>query len=305
MKQTERLHFIIETLREGSQTIHELKQLIEERSAPISVRQIQRDLNEIDKFLPRDEKLISYRRNYLKYYKIEKNTDYNSIHKMDDAIIETNFYEQKLSKVDTEKLEIIKNAIEGSKSIIVSNLINDETGDNYNFTTTNISFIPLKIIYHRNSLYVGGYNNKKNIVQIFGINQLQNITLSKAYKNKTELSDVLQTELMARFGVSKNIDSHVYDIKIEMSSVLAGFIKNHFWHHSQKYTKRNNNLILNLKCGINREMLGWLFQWMYNIRVIEPPILKEYYEKTLHEIQKNVTSKYPLVYKNIFGEIED
>ena len=86
-------------------------------------------------------------------------------------------------------------------------------------------------------------NNNKNIVQIFGINQLQNITLSKAYKNKTELSDVLQTELMARFGVSKNIDSHVYDIKIEISSVLAEFIKNHFWHHSQKYTKRNNNLI--------------------------------------------------------------
>jgi predicted DNA-binding transcriptional regulator YafY len=305
MKQTDRIHFIIETLREGSQTIHELKQLIEERSAPISVRQIQRDLDEIDKFLFREEKLISYRRNYLKYYKIKKNTDYNSIHKMDDAIIETNFYEQKLSNGDTEKLEIIKNAIEGSKSIIISNLINDETGDNYNFTTTNISFIPLKIIYHRNSLYVGGYNNKKNIVQIFGINQLQNITLSKAYKNKTELSDVLQTELMARFGVSKNIDSHVYDIKIEISSVLAGFIKNHFWHHSQKYTKRNNNLILNLKCGINRELLGWLFQWMYNIRVIEPPILKEYYEKTLHEIQKNVTSKYPLVYKNIFGEIEN
>ena len=305
MKQTDRIHFIIETLREGSQTIHELKQLIEERSAPISVRQIQRDLNEIDKFLPREEKLISYRRNYLKYYKIKKNTDYNSIHKMDDAIIETNFYEQKLSNGDTEKLEIIKNAIEGSKSIIISNLINDETGDNYNFTTTNISFIPLKIIYHRNSLYVGGYNNNKNIVQIFGINQLQNITLSKAYKNKTELSDVLQTELMARFGVSKNIDTHVYDIKIEISNVLAGFMKNHFWHHSQKYTKRNNNLILNLKCGINREMLGWLFQWMYNIRVIEPPILKEYYEKTLHEIQKNVTSKYPLVYKNIFGEIEN
>lgn len=305
MKQTERLHFIIETLREGSQTIHELKQLIEERSAPISVRQIQRDLNEIDKFLPREEKLISYRRNYLKYYKIKKNTDYNSIHKMDDAIIETNFYEQKLSNGDTEKLEIIKNAIEGSKSIIISNLINDETGDNYNFTTTNISFIPLKIIYHRNSLYVGGYNNNKNIVQIFGINQLQNITLSKAYKNKTELSDVLQTELMARFGVSKNIDSHVYDIKIEISSVLAGFIKNHFWHHSQKYTKRNNNLILNLKCGINRELLGWLFQWMYNIRIIEPPILKQYYEKTLHEIQKNAASKYPLVYRNIFGEIEN
>ena len=64
---------------------------------------------------------------------------------MDDAIIETNFYEQKLSNGDTEKLEIIKNAIEGSKSIIISNLINDETGDNYNFTTTNISFILMDV----------------------------------------------------------------------------------------------------------------------------------------------------------------
>ncbi len=84
MKQTERLHFIIETLREGPQTIHDLKKNIEGQWSAISVRQIQRDLDEIDKFLFREEKLNSYRRNYLKYYKIEKNTDYNAIHKIDD-----------------------------------------------------------------------------------------------------------------------------------------------------------------------------------------------------------------------------
>lgn len=305
MKQTDRIQFIIEHLRANAHTIHDLKKLIEEKWSSISVRQIQRDLYEVDKFLFQDEKLHSSRKNYLKYYKIEKNADYNSIDKKDDFIFETNFYKQKLSNHDIENLEIIRNAIDGNKSIIISNLINDETGDNYSFTTTNISFIPLKIIHHRNSLYIGGYNNKKNIVQIFGINQLQNISISKTFKNKDEITNLLQTELMSRFGVSKNIDHHVYDIKIEMSNVLAGFMKNHFWHHSQKYTKRNNNLILNLKCGINRELLGWLFQWMYNIRIIEPQILKDYYEKTIFEIQKNTTSKYPLIYKNIFGEIEE
>ena len=41
-------------------------------------------------------------------------------------------------------------------------------------------------------------------------------------------------------------------------------------------------------------------QWMYNVRVIEPDILKTYYEKTIKEIQINNNSKLPLVYRNIF-----
>ena len=102
--------------------------------------------------------------------------------------------------------------------------------------------------------------------------------------------------------MSKNINSKTYSIKIEISSVLAGFIKSHNWHKSQKFYEKNGNTLMILNCGINREMLGWLFQWMYNIRVIEPMILKEYYEKTIKEIQNNSVSKIPLVYRNIFNE---
>lgn len=305
MKQTDRIQFIIKTLREDVQTIHDLKRLIDQKWGAISIRQIQRDLYEIEKFLSQNESLNSFRKNYLKYYKIEKNADCNSIDTKNDLIFETNFYKQMLSDFDNENLDIIRNAIDESRSIIISNLINDETGDNYNFTTTNISYVPLKIIHHRDTFYVGGFNDKKSMIQIFGINQLQNISISKNFKNKDQITNLLQDELNRRFGVSKNINNQVYHIKIEISSVLAGFMKAQFWHHSQKYKKVNGNLILSLKCGINREMLGWLFQWMYNIRIIEPPILKVYYEKTLHEIQKNVSSKYPLVYRNIFGEIDE
>ena len=61
---------------------------------------------------------------------------------------------------------------------------------------------------------------------------------------------------------------------------------------------------MHIECGINRELLGWLFQWMYNIRVVEPEILKLYYEKTLNEIQNNNKSKATLVYRNLFNDIE-
>jgi hypothetical protein len=61
-------------------------------------------------------------------------------------------------------------------------------------------------------------------------------------------------------------------------------------------------VILHLKCGINRELIGWLFQWLYNIRIIEPKILEDYYQKTIDEIQKNSISDKMLVYRNIFEE---
>lgn len=74
---------------------------------------------------------------------------------------------------------------------------------------------------------------------------------------------------------------------------MGEFITNHFWHPTQKFTKRNGNIIVHFTCGINREFIGWFFQWMYNVRIIEPKILKSYYDKTIFEIQKNNNSKVP------------
>lgn len=304
MKQTDRIRFIIDNLKINFFTIHDLKEKVEANFSSISIRQIQRDLLDIEKFLNEDEFINTFRHNYLKFYKIETKSAIKSDSINDDTIIKTNFYQQNLTNYNIENLELLKQAIKGFKSIIISNLINDETGDNYDFTSTNISFIPLKIIIHRNAYYVGGFNIKKKITQIFGINQLNKISISKAYNFQFDLHDRLHNQLNGRFGISKNIDSNIYDIKIEISSVLAGFIKNYYWHHSQKFTNRNNNLILHLKCGINRELIGWIFQWMYNVKIIEPLILKEYYQKTVNEIILNSTSKYPLIYKNLFVEIK-
>jgi predicted DNA-binding transcriptional regulator YafY len=303
MKQIDRLYFIIENLRVNPLTIHDLKKKIEVIYSTISLRQIQRDLIDVEKFLSKDESIKTFRRNYLKYYTIQKNNHDELINK-DDLVIQTNFYKQKLTDNHFEKYELIKIAIKQSKSIIITNLINDETGDNFDFTTAKISFIPLRIINHRNTFYVGGFNNKKKCIQIFGINQLEAVLISKNVKNQLELIDKFNKELEGRFGVTKNINTEIYNIKIEISAVLAEFIKSHYWHTSQKFSKKNGNTKMILNCGINRELMGWLFQWMYNIRIIEPKILKDYYERTIKEIQNNAITKNQLVCKNIFTDKE-
>jgi hypothetical protein len=65
--------------------------------------------------------------------------------------------------------------------------------------------------------------------------------------------------------------------------------------------KKNGNIIqMELTCGINRELIGCLFYWMYNCNVVEPQILKDLYIKTTDEIVKINQKNAPLLYKNLF-----
>jgi len=305
MKQLERLLFLIKVLKTKPCSTHELLAQLSKQNSNSSIRQLQRDFKDIALLLSDNETLKSYRKDKLKYFFIEiSKSDFKSINE-NKTYKNTNFYVQSKSKHIDFNLNAIENAIKESKSIVISEIKNDETGDNNNFETKNIFFQPIQILLHRDSYYVGGYNISKKCIQIFGINQIEKVALSNQYELFAERSKMFDIELNKRFGVSKNINEHTYKIVLEVSSVLAGFIKNHHWHATQKFSKKNGNTIMHLECGINRELLGWLFQWMYNIRVVEPEILKFYYEKTLNEIQNNKNSKATLVYRNLFNENEN
>lgn len=305
MKQLERLLFLIKALKEKPCTTHELFAQLSEQKCNISIRQLQRDFKDIALLLSDNYTLKSYRKDKLKYFFIEiSESDFKSANES-KTYKNTNFYVQSKSKNTNFNLNAIENAIKESKSIVISDIKNDETGDNNNFETKNIFFQPIQILIHRDSYYVGGYNIVKKCIQIFGINQIEKVTLSNQSELLAERSKMFDEELNKRFGVSKNINEHTYKIVLEFSSVLAAFMKNHHWHATQKFSKKNGNTLMFLECGINRELLGWLFQWMYNIRVVEPEILKFYYEKTLNEIQNSNNSKTTLVHRNLFNDNEN
>lgn len=300
MKQLERLLFLIESLKAKPCTTHELLAQLSEQNSNSSIRQLQRDFKDIALLLSNNETLKSFRKDKFKYFFIDiSENDFTSANE-NKIYINTNFYVQSKSKHIDFNLNTIENAIKESKSIVISDIINDQTGDNNDFETKNIFFQPIQILIHRDSYYVGGYNIVKKCVQIFGINQIEKVKLSSYCELFPDVVKLFNEELSNRFGVTKNIDSNTYTIVIEVSSVLAGFLKNNYWHHSQKFAKKNGNTIMYLKCGINRELMGWLFQWMYNIKIIEPPLLKEYYKAALNEIIFIDESKKSLVYKNIF-----
>ena len=269
----------------------------------ISIRQLQRDLQDIYPILNKNESLITSRNSKrIKYFFIKSNLRNNKKSTVKYSEIRaTNFFEAKLSALNKKIIKKLNYAIENNSSVLVSNLIYDSTGDNFSFSKSIISFKPIEIIFHRGTNYVAGYNIQKKVIQMFEINQIKNIELVEDNIKYNNLKEKLNQELVKRFGISKNINDDIYFIKLEFSSVTGNFIMNHFWHETQSFKVLKGKVIMTLYCGINRELMGWLFYWMYNVKIIEPKILKDYYKKTINEINKLNDDKQPLVYKNIFN----
>jgi predicted DNA-binding transcriptional regulator YafY len=297
---TNRLRLVYTTLKTRPFSLVELAALYETSGYLKSRRQIQRDLKEVELFFQEKESIKTFYVLKEKYFHIQSSliSVYTTIESL--ALHHTGFNIPKPKPIESSKLALLQEAISKNTMVLIRNLKNDETGDNLSFTSKKIKIIPVLISFHRNNYYVGGYHITQNRVVFYGVRQMEGITiLSEPYKTQ-DYYNLVSKELTSRFGITKNINSNIYTIQIEISSVLSEFIQNHTWHHSQQFEKKKGKTVLTLTCGINRELIGWLFQWMYNIKIIEPLILRDYYEKALFEITAVNQARKPLVYRNIF-----
>ncbi|HAT77433.1 MAG TPA: hypothetical protein DCS19_11555 [Flavobacterium sp.] len=348
LKQTERLKVIYDFLKHTAADASTILEHLKQKEAEISLRQLQRDLVEVEKvFLQPNEQLVAtvvgYRKKIWKISAVDgkKELTQESINLLylslltspnllkeqkklhfdlfqevlettlqqsnkailnedKQQLINTHFYEITKDVIFNQNIDDIIWAIIHKKHIQITELIDDYTVDNYVFKTNKIDFAPVFIVYHRGTFLVSGVENHQKEVVIYEIGQLKKIQILDKGYNYEVLSKKIKIEMANRFGITKNINNEVYNIKIEFTSVTGALVSKYFWHHSQHFEKKNGNQIMTMRCGINRELLGWIFQWMYNIRIIEPTVLLEYYDKTLDEMLANRKKTKALVYRNIF-----
>lgn len=297
----QRFQLLRQALLTNPMSLQEMIELYALHGVNRSLRQIQRDLKELEQFVNETEIIIPFFARKIKYYVLEKlETEDQKLPTIKGFINTTNFYKPVITLHDEQKIALVQKAIANGKKIGISKIINDETGDNAQFETKQLELVPIELLLHRNNYYVGSYHLKRQCVVFFNIKQMVSVSLLDKKGTPEHYWEAYTQELSIRFGVTKNIDPNVYDIKIEIANVLISFIKNHHWHPSQKITKEKNHYYLHFTCGINRELIGWLCLWMYNIKIIQPPILQDYYKKALRKMQSNIENQFPLVYRNIF-----
>lgn len=137
-------------------------------------------------------------------------------------------------------------------------------------------FLPIQILYHRGVVHVSGFLKESNPLLILGLEQILEYKLTNDPFDNSNHLQLLETELSKRFGITQNINKEVYEIELEFSARTGTFVKNQFWDETQRFERlENGNFLMHLNCGINRELIGWIFQWMSNVKVIKPTILKE------------------------------
>lgn len=305
MKQLQRLRLIYTLLKEKQISITGIKNHLADQGSEISRRQLERDLADVENyFLQNQEEFLVTKVKKEKQYLIvstKKNFGING--GGDSRIVNSNFYEIKKNTAQDLLIGQLLHAISLRKLIIILEIKGDSTVDNHLLHDKTFELAPIRLLYHRGQIHVIGFDAKNlNELLIYGIDQLVHVHQRQKSFNYDLLSARADSELLKRFGITKNVDNAVYDIQLEFSNLTGAFIKKFHWHPTQKFEQKaaNEKVIMHMKCGINRELVGWILQWIYNVKIISPPILNEYYTKSIDNIIALHSEKSPMVYRNIF-----
>jgi hypothetical protein len=164
-----------------------------------------------------------------------------------------------------------------------------------------LDFLPVQLLYHRGVVHVSGFLKGKKKLIILALEQIKTYKLTNKMFDNKPLLQLLEKKMLKRFGITENLDKNIYDIEIEFSELTGTFVKNQNWHPTQKFEKlENGNLLMKLHCGINRELVGWIFQWMSNAKVCKPLVLKEILAAKFREILQTYEQDSDIVSNNSF-----
>ena len=216
----------------------------------------------------------------------------------------SHFFERKYTTTFNQMSEDIIWSIANNKIIEIINIYGDATNVSSDITYP-FKLKPLLLVYHNGAYYMAGFIVKKNIFITIDLSKIvaYNITNQTfAYKESLPLA---KAELQKRFGLTANIDNEIYEIELEFASITGEFISHYNWHITQTFTTlKNGNYRMKMHCGINRELFGWIFRWMGNVKIVGPKKLKDLYLQQLEIINKNYSSEQRIKYSNIFKSAE-
>ena len=245
----------------------------------------------------RGDSMLKFRTVYNSF--IKKNSAFYAF-MQDHQNTRSNFYEVEHDKNYDDKIDAVIWCIANYKKIWIENIEGDATSISLK-TNDKFLFKCMKLIFHRGNHFVAGFSLPNDKFMIIDISKITSYEITdKSFIHK-ELSKITEEHIIKRFGVTQNIDDKTYDIILEISSVTGEFLKQYHWHPTQEFIKLpSGNWQLKLHCGINRELIGWIFLWMTNIKISKPQVLKNLFNKQLDEMKSIYANDKSLKYNNLF-----
>jgi predicted DNA-binding transcriptional regulator YafY len=160
--------------------------------------------------------------------------------------------------------------------------------------------LPLKLLFHFGLMHICVFFGDLQKVAVLPLSDNLKISVINETFNPAPYKDILAEYLDKTFGVLPNIDDKVYDVEIEFAGNTGEYIRFMNWHKSQRFSPAadNNNIIMHLHCGINRELVGFIMFFLNNARIIKPARLRQIVLDKLRKTISNYEKNLALVYKS-------
>jgi hypothetical protein len=111
---------------------------------------------------------------------------------------------------------------------------------------------------------------------IFALDKSLKFSLTNISFDRKKLTKNYSEKFEKRFAISDPINDKVYNIKLEFTKGYGESFQTYYWHHSRKWKLlKNGNYILELRCSIGRELIGFIAAELDKMKVHSPKILKE------------------------------
>jgi len=173
--------------------------------------------------------------------------------------------------------------------IVTISKFSDSVKNNKNIPSVLEFLLPINIIYHRGSYNLLFYSEGINKTYSLELDMIDSITYVSANKNFKLKDEILRDINDNSFGYHPSFDNKIHEIKLLFPTNPGEHVMNRYWHKSQKFKKLSDGTIeLCLTCKIDIELLGWIGLWLDNVKIISPPILKDFFIEKIN----NITSIY-------------
>ncbi|MBD3749957.1 MAG: WYL domain-containing protein [Sphingobacteriales bacterium] len=182
--------------------------------------------------------------------RLSKSKTYFYINNQPNCFINTDFAETVYTQKEQSFLRLLIEAIQELKTLKIKYQF-DYTSL-HKSTSEYLTIIPLKIILHRGTLHICYLNINDEQINLLALDQIIELKHEDYYLKK-QIPQNFENLLENLFGITNNIDEHIYDIELEISSTLGEFIKRRSWHPTQIFNLlENGNYLMTMRCGINR-----------------------------------------------------
>ncbi|MGV3529906.1 MAG: helix-turn-helix transcriptional regulator [Flavisolibacter sp.] len=199
----------------------------------------------------------------------------------------TNWWDISYGEVEHKILEDILWALQNKRMVtVLADDINTSKIDLVQFPFP-AKLLPIELIFHEGRLYLGGLDYNTEKLLIYSVTDALKIELSNESFSRKKYLQKYKNQLSGRFIIAEPKDGKVYDIKLEFSRGYGLSMQKVFLHRTAKWKElENGNYMLLIRCGIGRDLLGFLGHSLDQVKVHQPKELEQLVIKKLHDMLK-------------------